>query len=102
MSTKGRSSPSGPTISEKITATFNLAAGGGANTCVTVTATVTGVRTTDTVTVNVPAGLSDSVMVVGANVPSDDVVAVRVANPTAVGVTLTTADLDLTIGKFST
>lgn len=102
MATKGRASPSGPVIEDKVVVlAFNPASVAAAITAEQ-SVTVPGVRTTDTILAVTPgAALTAGLAIVGARVTAANTVAVQFANVTAGAIDNAAVDLTFTVGRFS-
>lgn len=95
-----RSSPSGPAVSTKTTAAIDH----GDVTAVTVkeaSVTVSGLRTTDMVTVNPPAALAGNLAVAGAHVSAANTLTVALSNPTASTITAGSNTWSVCIHRFT-
>lgn len=100
MANTGKSSPSGPINSRKVTVTV---AAGTINT-ITVTnidVNVAGLRTTDIIVVNPTAALATGVGVAGARVKSAGVATISFVNPTAGNVVVGNVDFNVNIFRYS-
>lgn len=98
--TKGRGAPSGPLRLEK-TSVAVVFGSPGAAAVTRVTATLTGLRTTDLVEVNPPTGVIANIGFVGARVSAANVIEVWVVNPTAAPIVLGTVTLGVVINRFT-
>lgn len=101
MGLKTRGAPSGPVDSEKVT--INFAAGTlASHTTTTVTTPLTGVRTTDVVSLSMVSALpAGAELSAGARVTADGVISVTFGNPTPANIAGGSPTIDCLIHRFS-
>jgi hypothetical protein len=97
---KGRSSPSGPVITDKLSLTIAHADMPTATVQAT-TIALAGVRSTDRIVVNATAALPANIGLLGGRVTADDQVELSLINPTVGTITVGSQTYSITVLRFS-